>query len=260
MRCNKRKWTMIITGIFVMGIAVCGIFLPGRILTWQSNLENNLVMKVSQEQYSSASAAIARAASLNLQTSEKLQLIAGQWESTTSQIDAYEMEMEDYEAVELARKGIAELVENQYYPKEISSEYGNWFTWKATPFKAVDTTFQIYPAYYWKIDFSKYDDGAKHTIYMLEDGTIFYAMMQDTQAMVNCEMVSVFETLKLQSVYEVNNISMENMQVANCIPYEEISQIEFSWKNLTSLTAEQEVFQILQASSKEVYIWCVVPQ
>lgn len=260
MRWNKRKWTMIITSIFVMGIAVCGIFLPGRILTWQSNLENDLVKKVSQEQYSSASAAIARAASMNLQTSEKLQLIAGQWESTTTQIDAFEMEMEDYEAVALAREGIANLVENHYYPKEISSEYGNWFTWKATSFKAVDTTFEIYTAYYWKIEFSKYDDGAKHTVYMLEDGTIFYAMMQDAQAMENSEIVSVFDTLKLQSVYEVNSISMENMQVANCIPYADVSQIDFSWKTLVSLTAEQEVFQILQASSKEAYVWCVVPQ
>ena len=257
---RKGKWKLWIMAVLAMAIAFCGIFLPGRILKWQSNLENDTVKAVPQEYYSAASSATARNASLNLKTIERLQLITGQWESTTQQISAYEMEIEDYEAVELAKTAIAELYAQQYYPEEIRTAYGNWYTWKAVPFKAVDTTFGIYTAYYWKIDFCKYDESAKHTVYKLEDGTVFYAQMEQKDSINGDAIANVFQRQALQSVYVVETISTENLLVEEQVPYTSLVGQDLQWKSYMKLTSEEDVYQILQAYSKDSYVWCVMPE
>jgi len=257
---NRRKWIWSLAAFFVMVIVCCGIFLPGRILKWQSSKDHNLVQTTSKEQYSAASVAIARAASMNLKTLEKLQLITGQWESTISRNQSLDMEMEDYEAVELAKEGIQKLVEKQFYPKAILSDYGEWYTWSGTPYKAVDTTFEIYTAYYWRIEFHKYDNEINHIVYMLEDGTIFFAMIQEAKDAKTYQGISMFDAMKNQPSYEVTAVSMEHMQLEKFLPYEEVLDKEFNWKSLTSVEKEQESFQVLQALGDGIGIWSVVPQ
>lgn len=260
MKKQKGTWKFVIMVILAMIIASCGIFLPGRILIWQSNLENNTVKAVSQEYYSAASSATARNASLNLKTIERLQLITGQWASTTEQITSYEMEIEDYEAVELAKTAIADLYEKKYYPEEIQTRYGNWYTWKAVPYKAVDTTFGIYTAYYWKIEFSKYDETAKHTVYMLEDGTVFLAQMEQKNSIDGEKLANVYVDLASQEEYEVEAIATENLQAEQQISYLSLVGQNLQWKSYTRLTLGEEIYQIIQAYSSDNYVWCVMPE
>jgi len=106
----------------VLMVAGMGIVLPSKVLAIQARQEYNQVSNVPEE-YMSSSSAMAKSASSNLKTVERLQLITGQWESNGEAAKSYEMEQEDYEAVTLAREGMKLLYDSGQYPVNLSSEY-----------------------------------------------------------------------------------------------------------------------------------------
>lgn len=162
--------------LFFSGIMILlctALFLPGEILLHKSSRELDVVNTVSKGSYQSEDSALAREASAKLSGEEKLQLIRGEWESETSGAEDYEMQLRKYEAVQLAREKIAALHKEGKFPTDLSKLYQNWFGWQAEPYKAVDTTFHTYTAYYWRIRFERFDRDQTYTVCMLEDGTIF---------------------------------------------------------------------------------------
>lgn len=153
-----------------LGMAV---WLPGQILAWQSSQDIERVKEVPKENYAAERSAMAREVSSKLSVEEKLQLIDGTWESETMEADDYEMELQEYEAVGMARQKVGELYQKGEFPVDLAGEYQNWYGWQTQPYKAVDSIFHTYTAYFWEITFERYDKSESYTVRMLEDGTVF---------------------------------------------------------------------------------------
>ena len=162
--------------ILISGMAVflcCAFFLPGQILLWESGREIDNVTTVPKESYQSEDSALAKEASARLSNEEKLRLITGEWESEISEAGDFEMQLQGYEAVRMAREKMQALYKKGEFPVDLSELYQNWYGWQVTPYKAVDATFHTYTAYYWEIVFERFDRQKNYTVWMLEDGTIF---------------------------------------------------------------------------------------
>ncbi len=170
---KKCLYRIIIGAVAVLLLA--GIFLPGMFVLWQSNRQMNVVSVAPQEYYSPANLAVARNASANMEVYQKLQLITGRWEGVTSLADIYEGGMEDYQAVEMAKKYVERLYLQGMYPENLMTNYENWYSWNAEVYKVVDATFHTYTVCYWKLTFTKYDGTQTHDIYMLNNGFVFLA-------------------------------------------------------------------------------------
>ncbi|MCM1105712.1 MAG: hypothetical protein NC355_02090 [Blautia sp.] len=150
---------------------LAGIFLPGKMNTARMYADTNQVLRVP-EQYLPSGSVMARSASENLTKEERLRLIRGEWDSVTTRAEDFEMLWSASEAVTAARQELKRLYDKGEYPVDLSG-YGNWYTWTAVPYKAVDTTFGTYSAYYWVITFEKYDGTDAREICILENGNIF---------------------------------------------------------------------------------------
>lgn len=164
----KKVW-IILPLLFV---AALGIILPGRLAHGQGEKDNGQVMMVAEEYYSTGNVAFAKKASEKLTDEQRIQLVTGQWQSSIMAVNKSEAEVSSYEIVEQAKKELLRLNalgENDFI---IDSGYGNWYSWVAVPYKAVDITFNTYTAYFWQIEFEKYDRSEKHTVKILENGPI----------------------------------------------------------------------------------------
>lgn len=243
----------------VIIIVLSGIILPGNILALQEKKEYDQINAV-EAQYLASSSAMARNVSSNLSTCERLQLIAGQWQSDIQEAKSYEMEQEGYEAVILARKKMKELYERRQYPADLSSKYANWYNWNASPYKAVDTTFHSYTAYYWVIQFEKYDKTETHTIQMLEDGTIFLADAS-MSGEINETMISeVPQTLPGVEGQTAVLLDTERKPIDEMMPYEaDLSNLR--WKGLTLITEAEgkDYFLLLQLLGTQRCLYVLAP-
>lgn len=165
------KKIILISGVLLF--LVFAFFLPGDLLLWQSRAELGEVATVSKESYQSEATALAREASARLSREEKLSLVRGEWESEISEAEEFEMQLQGYEAVRMAREQMQKMYKEGEFPADLSELYQNWYGWQAAPYKAVDATFHTYTAYYWEIVFERFDRKKSYTVRMLEDGTIF---------------------------------------------------------------------------------------
>lgn len=161
----------VIAGVLLV---VCGIFLPGVLLGRMGKRELGVVEPAPENYYQASYSAMARNSSAKLETTEKLQLVTGQWDSTLEEPQAFERELSDYEVAKMAQQGVRLIYQQGWYPEDIMG-YENWYSWEVTSYKAVDTTFHTYTAYYFRILFQKYDGTISHKVYMLDNGTVFFA-------------------------------------------------------------------------------------
>ena len=251
------KYAAFLCGTMV--IALLGIFVPGKLLALQSESELGQVTPVPEQYYSAAGSAMARNASAHLGFYEKMQLITGKWESETANAASYEVELEDYEAVETARKSMKELYDKGLYPSDLSTDYGNWYVWAAEPFKAVDTTFHTYTAYYWKIQFEKYDGLEKHMVYMLEDGTVFLTDAYMAEGMDKTAIKEVAEGLEEKDGSKITPQNPGDGTIADWVSYSGVETTDLQWKSLVQITQEEETYFALQAISDTRYFFAVTP-
>lgn len=237
-----------------------GIILPGRVLTIQGEQEYNQVGAVP-EQYLASSSAMAKNASTNLKTTERLRLITGQWESERTEAKSFEMEQEDYEAVALVRAGMKELYDSHLYPIDLSSDYSNWYTWAAKSYKAVDTTFHTYTAYYWIIHFEKYDGSETHIIHMLDDGTIFLAeavMQGDVDV---TRLTAAVDALPREEERTVTALEADRLaEVSQLLVYENVDISGLELQALAQVEEEENSYYILQMYKGRRYLYSIVPQ
>ena len=257
---NKYSKKNIRDGMLVCGtivIVALGIFAPGRILTIQSESASYEVMAVPEQYYSSYSSAMARNASTHLGVQDKIQLISGEWESETMEAAGYEMELEDYEAVAKAREEMKSLYDAGLYPDSISTDYGDWYSWQAKPRKAVDATFHTYAAYYWEIEFKRYDGQKQHTIYLLEDGTVFLAEEYAQEICDIDEIVELGTVLAGQEKLTAAVQDTQNCTLAEILPYYEGNLAGLQWKSLTQITAGEDIFLVLQAYTENRYLLAI---
>ena len=207
---NHSKKHISIIGTFI--ICICILFactsvcLPKLFLDRHQKKNLDKVNVVPTEYYSGPSVAVVKSASRQLSFYQKLQLITNVWDSNISIASKEECSISEYEAYTLAAGSIFKLHYNKgLYPELLNSEYENWYSWKATPYKAVDTTFGIYAAIYWEIVFTRYDSSETHTVIIDENGEVLYALA------VGKEEYSDYEPHINETVTElsVNNISKD---------------------------------------------------
>lgn len=169
MRKNKKLPIYITLTIL---LALSGILLPGIILEHKGGAMEGQTQALSLDYYSGTSPTISRNASSQLSDYEKMEIISGIWESTTIEADPEESTLTQYEAVNIALKEIEKLYIHDNYPTSLNSSFNNWWTWTATLYKATDSSFHTYAAYYWKVCFEKYDGSESHTALIMEEGTL----------------------------------------------------------------------------------------
>ncbi len=251
----KRRNLLVL--MVVLLVVLTGMILPGRVLAMQGEQEYDKVAEVP-EKYLSSSSAMAKNASQNLKTTERLRLISGQWESEVQEAKSYEMEHENYEAIVLARESMKELYDNGLYPANLSSDYDNWYSWKAASYKAVDTTFHTYSAYYWVIVFTKYDRTQSHTICMLDDGTIYMA-----QAFMNMDetlLKPAYEQIEKNEKKIITSEDISNLAVEDWMPYKDTDVTGMTWKALTKVEDGEESYFIVQLYDDDTrYIYTIIP-
>lgn len=154
--------------------AIC-IFYPGKLLLQHSQEAVGSPTVVPEKLYSAANMSMAKSASEKLKTGEKVQLIRGEWESVIYEGVSYETNLAAFQAANLAVNGLEKLYKNGDYPIDVKSNYANWYSWNAESYKAVDSIFHTYTVYYWILEYEKYDHTERHTVAMLENGTIYSA-------------------------------------------------------------------------------------
>ena len=164
-------------------IVVSSIYLPSRILMNKSKKNLDDVKIVPTEYYSGPSTAVVKSASRQLTSYQRLQLITNVWDSAISPATEEECSITKYTAHNMAldilsilKQDYADTIQITSYIGDSSEfEYGsyqNWYTWEATPYKALDTTFQTYAAIYWVIELDSFDGKDAHTIVIDESGKL----------------------------------------------------------------------------------------
>ncbi len=271
MRIRKRlrkmkKHVNKILCVLLLAAAFLGMFLPGWFLFERSERELSLVTAAPPEYYSAANMAIARNASVQLGTYQKLQLISGRWESVLKEASSYERELEAYTAAQIAKERIQDMYQDKLYPLSLMSDYGNWYTWDARSYKAVDATFGTYAAYYWEITFDKYDNSERHTVQMLEDGTIFLIEVEmsgkpdvDGLRVNYAEKMFSQEFFSEEGKIERQKKDIPNQSVASYLSYSNIEASDLTWMALWQAASGEERYELIQAHSAHRYVAAIRP-
>lgn len=165
----------IVICLAVSTVVAGSAILPGYILDKQTETQYNIVTEVPTEYYSGPSEAVVKNASKQLSDLQKLQLISGLWDSEISEASDSETNISELEAKELAISKLILLSEGGLYPINVDSDYQKWYSWTASSYKAVDTTFRTYSAIYWDVTFTKYDNSESHRIVITENGDVLFA-------------------------------------------------------------------------------------
>lgn len=163
--------------IFTAALALVSssVVLPKYILKSNSEKNYNTVTEVPTDFYSGPSEAVVKNASKQLSNYQKLQLISGLWESEISAASDSETNISELDAKDLAISKLISLSSDGLYPINVDSDYQKWYSWEASAYKAVDTTFRTYAAIYWDVTFTKYDNSESHRIIITENGDVLFA-------------------------------------------------------------------------------------
>lgn len=153
-------------------ITFLGIFLPGILLHFTFTSKLDSVNPVSADLYNTSNSAISRNASQKLSEYERMKLISGSWASTQTEVDTSLSNISEVEAVQLARNAVSNLYVAGVYPYNFDSSYDNWYSWETNCYRCVESSFQTYSAYYWKIIFYRYDTDEVHEVLITENGTL----------------------------------------------------------------------------------------
>jgi hypothetical protein len=175
MDMNKHSSKNIILIIMVLLIAATSIWLPGYLMQRSNSAEMFSMKDVPQDYYSGPSEAIIRNASKQLTSEQCFQLIIGTWESTVTEAKESDCNITEFGIRSVVMQRVENLRAKGLYPVRISSEYLQWYTWSAKPYRALDATFQTYAAIFWDVSFVKYDNSESHRFIITESGDILYA-------------------------------------------------------------------------------------
>ena len=168
---NIRNLILILASLLIA--ALC-IILPGMILKSNDSKNFNSINAVPAEYYSGPSETVIKNASKQLTDEQCLQLITGQWGSNISPAKPEECNLTEYEAKNLATLRMNNLLNSNLYPFILTSTFNQWYSWEATPYRVIDSTFRTYATCFWDITYIKYDHSETHRVIMTETGIILY--------------------------------------------------------------------------------------
>ena len=171
-KLSIKNYILITLAILITGAA---IWLPGFLMHKNSNTYYGEVGDVPSEYYSGPSESIIKNASKQLTEEQCNQLITGVWESEITPVSEDDCRYTDFGMKTLVVGHIHDLYTKGLYPRSLSSDTNNWYSWEAKPYRALDSTFKTYAAIFWDIKFTKYDGSETHRFIVSEYGDILYA-------------------------------------------------------------------------------------
>lgn len=168
---NKQAKKRLITALFFIATAA-SITLPAVFLHFSFSGKLNQTNKVDEELYNADNSALARNTSESLSEYDRMKLISSLWDSERKEIEPGPDDMSKPDAIARARNIFKKFYDEECYPVNFDSNYNDWYSWDAKYYKATDTSFHTYCAYYWEITFYKYDADEYHKILLTENGNL----------------------------------------------------------------------------------------
>ena len=200
-RNNKIKICLIL--FFCIAVILASVLVPKYLLARTLFEQMDQVVVAPEEYYVEAGEMMARSASSNLSSVDRIKLIAGTWESEMQKCENTDGFLNEVEAVELAKKQMEYYYQAGVFPYSMQIKYDNMFSYATELYCYTDSSFHTYSAYLWKIIFTKYDDSVECVTYMTESGTILL-LWTDGEYSPETTMKQFYDNLDMKNVFGDN--------------------------------------------------------
>ncbi len=267
-RPNHNLSLSLLLGIFLACVAViCGIFLPKLILKKTTDSQLSVVETAPESYYLASGTAMAKNASEQLSSLDRIKLISGTWESNCVQVTPGESTLNEAEIIALTKEQMEYYYKQNVYPYSLSSAYSNWYSWNTELYRYTDTVFNTYTTYLWVVHFTRFDNTLEHTILVTENGTILAAQVNDSSKPFS-SIKKVYLNENINDVLGDKNMQMEsisenidNIDIPES-PYIDIAGIYDQNIYLISLSSKKgdpEDFYIYQYKTDSTYGFGIAP-
>lgn len=186
--------------IFCAVIISTSVLVPKYLLARTLSEQMEQVVVAPEEYYVEAGEMMARSASSNLLSVDRIKLISGTWESEMRKCENTEGFLNEAEAVELAKKQMEYYYQAGVFPYSMQIKYDNMFSYATELYCYTDSSFHTYSAYLWKITFTKYDDSVECVTYMTESGTILLLWTNEKYS-PQTTMKQCYDNLDMKNVF-----------------------------------------------------------
>lgn len=200
-RNNKIKICLIL--FFCVAVILASVLVPKYLLARTLFEQMDQVVVAPEEYYVEAGEMMARSASSNLSSVDRIKLIAGTWESEMQKCENTDGFLNEVEAVELAKEQMEYYYQAGVFPYSMQIKYDNMFSYATELYCYTDSSFHTYSAYLWKITFTKYDDSVECVTYMTESGTILL-FWTDGEYLPETTMKQCYDNLDMKNVFGDN--------------------------------------------------------
>ena len=200
-RNNKIKICLIL--FFCVAVILASVLVPKYLLARTLFEQMDQVVVAPEEYYVEAGEMMARSASSNLSSVDRIKLIAGTWESEMQKCENTDGFLNEVEAVELAKEQMEYYYQAGVFPYSMQIKYDNMFSYETELYCYTDSSFHTYSAYLWKITFTKYDDSVECVTYMTESGTILL-LWTDGEYSPETTMKQCYDNLDMKNVFGDN--------------------------------------------------------
>ena len=229
-RNNKIKICLIL--FFCVAVILASVLVPKYLLARTLFEQMDQVVVAPEEYYVEAGEMMARSASSNLSSVDRIKLIAGTWESEMQKCENTDGFLNEVEAVELAKKQMEYYYQAGVFPYSMQIKYDNMFSYATELYCYTDSSFHTYSAYLWKITFTKYDDSVECVTYMTESGTILL-LWTDGEYLPETTMKQCYDNLDMKNVFGDNRFYQ--VTIGEYMP---VTAVEISYPMEDELTGE----------------------
>ena len=229
-RNNKIKICLIL--FFCVAVILASVLVPKYLLARTLFEQMEQVVVAPEEYYVEAGKMMARSASSNLSSVDRIKLIAGTWESEMQKCENTDGFLNEVEAVELAKEQMEYYYQAGVFPYSMQIKYDNMFSYATELYCYTDSSFHTYSAYLWKITFTKYDDSVECVTYMTESGTILL-LWTDGEYSPEITMKQCYDNLDMKNVFGDNRFYQ--VTIGEYMP---VTAVEISYPMEDELTGE----------------------
>lgn len=229
-RNNKIKICLIL--FFCVAVILASVLVPKYLLARTLFEQMDQVVVAPEEYYVEAGEMMARSASSNLSSVDRIKLIAGTWESEMQKCENTDGFLNEVEAVELAKEQMEYYYQAGVFPYSMQIKYDNMFSYETELYCYTDSSFHTYSAYLWKIIFTKYDDSVECVTYMTESGTILL-LWTDGEYSPEITMKQCYDNLDMKNVFGDNRFYQ--VTIGEYMP---VTAVEISYPMEDELTGE----------------------
>ena len=229
-RNNKIKICLIL--FFCIAVILASVLVPKYLLARTLFEQMDQVVVAPEEYYVEAGEMMARSASSNLSSVDRIKLIAGTWESEMQKCENTDGFLNEVEAVELAKEQMEYYYQAGVFPYSMQIKYDNMFSYATELYCYTDSSFHTYSAYLWKITFTKYDDSVECVTYMTESGTILL-LWTDGEYSPEITMKQCYDNLDMKNVFGDNRFYQ--VTIGEYMP---VTAVEISYPMEDELTGE----------------------